>query len=313
MVGEGVPGQRGGRSEKKAGLLRTWAPSCGAMERCERVQGRPMGSDEVGSIRGLIGAHPGWTRKQVARALCQAWNWTDSRGRLKDFAARSLLLKLAARGLITLPPLRYRRPKSWAWARTGGGAPEEAAPMEASLAALRPIAVEPVEPGSADYRRWGDQLRAHHYLGLRIVGENVAYVARDREGRDVACLLFGAAAWKCAARDRFLEWSAVEREQRLSEVANNTRFLILPWVKVPHLASHVLGQVSRRIDGDWRRKYGHGIRWLETFVERDRFRGTCYRAANWTLAGQTRGRSRQDRYKRLRVPVKDVYVYGLAR
>jgi hypothetical protein len=283
------------------------------METSERVQGRPLRPEELAWVRELIAGHPEWTRKQIARALCQAWNWTDGRGRLKDFAARSLLLKLAERGLITLPALRYRRPRKWAWAKADEGAPAVAAPVEGALAALRPIRVEPVEPGSAEYRRWRDHLRAHHYLGLRIVGENLAYLARDREGREVACLLFGAAAWKCAARDSFLEWGVEERERRLAEVANNTRFLILPWVKVPHLASHVLGLVARRIDGDWRKKYGHGIRWLETFVERDRFRGTCYRAANWTLVGQTRGRSRQDRYKTLQVPVKDVYVYRLER
>ena len=175
------------------------------------------------------------------------------------------------------------------------------------------MTVEIVEAGSAEQGRWRQYLRDHHYLGLRIVGENLGYLVRDRAGRDLGCLLFGAAAWSCAARDRFLEWSAPERAQQLSQVANNTRFLILPWVKAPHLASHVLGLVARQIDADWRRKYGHGIRWLETFVERGRFRGTCYRAANWRCAGTTRGRSRQDRRGTLQVPVKDVYLYRLAR
>jgi hypothetical protein len=279
----------------------------------ERVQGRPIGAAELKWVGELVAGHPEWSRKQLARAVCEAWGWTDAKGRLKDFAARSLLLKLAERGLVTLPPLRYRRPRNWAWAKPEETAAAEAEPVEAALAALQPVTVETVEPGSAEHRRWRNYLRTHHYLGLRIVGENMAYLVRDRDGREVGCLLFGAAAWKCAARDRFLEWSAAEREERLAELANNTRFLILPWVKVPHLASHVLGRVARRIDRDWRKKYGHGIRWLETFVEKDRFRGTCYRAANWTLVGQTRGRSRQDRYTQLRVPVKDVYVYPLAR
>jgi hypothetical protein len=144
-----------------------------------------------------------------------------------------------------------------------------------------------------------------------VVGENLGYLARDAQGRDLACLLFGAPAWRCAARDREVGWSAAERPARLAEVANNTRFLILPWVEVPHLASHLLGVVARRIDADWRDKYGHGLRWLETFVERDRFRGTCYRAANWRCVGQTRGRSRQDRHHGLSVPIKDIYLYRL--
>lgn len=133
-----------------------------------------------------------------------------------------------------------------------------------------------------------------------------------RRGREVACLLFGAAAWRCGARDRYLGWGQAQRRAELPRVANNTRFLILPWVRVPHLASHLLGQVTRRIDGDWQARYGHGLDWLETFVEVGRFAGTCYRAANWQRIGLTRGRSRQDRDHRLQVPVKAVYLYRLA-
>jgi len=126
-------------------------------------------------------------------------------------------------------------------------------------------------------------------------------------------VLFGAAAWKCAPRDRHLGITEAQRQAGLQTVANNTRFLILPWVRVPGLASHVLGQVVRRIDADWQAKYGHGLRWLETFVERGRFAGTCYRAANWECVGQTTGRSCEDRHHTLQVPVKDVYLYQLRR
>jgi hypothetical protein len=143
------------------------------------------------------------------------------------------------------------------------------------------------------------------------VGENIGYLAVDAHGRDVAALLFGAPAWRCASRDQFLGWKDQIRRQRLPTLANNTRFLILPWVRVPHLASHVLGQVARRIGADWSVKYGHGLEWLETFVERERFAGSCYRAANWQRAGQTTGRSRQDRDHTRRVPVKDIYLYRL--
>lgn len=282
------------------------------METEPRVQGRTIRSDDVVWLQALIGAHPEWSRKEIAREVCRAWEWKDGRGRLKDFAARSLLLKLEARGAIRLPPLRYRRKRHWAWAAQEGADTPEPAVLESSLGALRPLAIEPVQAGSTEHRQWRHYLQSYHYLGLRVVGENVGYLVRDRAGRDVACLLFGAAAWKCAVRDRCLGWSAVERVQALPQIANNTRFLILPWVRVPHLASHVLGAVARRIDEDWRTKYGHGLRWLETFVERDRFRGTCYRAANWRCVGQTTGRSRQDRERRLRAPVKDVYLYPLS-
>ena len=143
------------------------------------------------------------------------------------------------------------------------------------------------------------------------MGENLKYLARDRTGRPLACLLFGAAAWKARARDEWIGWTVAQRERALPLLANNTRFLILPWVRVPQLASHLLGAVARRLDADWRAKYGHGIALLETFVERERFRGTCYRAAGWVQVGATTGRSRNDRDQTLTVPVKDLYLRPL--
>ena len=286
-------------------------PEDGAMETEHRWSAQ-AGAEELAWVRTMIEAHPQWSRKEIARELCRAWGWRDGMGRLKDFAARSLLLKLEAARKIRLPALRYRRPRRWAWNKGQEERPVEPAALMAGLGELRPLRLVVVRAGSPEYERWRHYLGRHHYLGLRVVGENLGYLVVDRGGRDVACLLFGAAAWKCAPRDRFLEWRPEERAKRLAEVANNTRFLILPWVRVPHLASHVLGLVARRIDADWRAKYGHGLLWLETFVEKDRFRGSCYRGANWRLIGHTTGRSRQDRVRTLRVPVKDVYVYALS-
>jgi hypothetical protein len=138
------------------------------------------------------------------------------------------------------------------------------------------------------------------------------YLVSDRHGRPLACLLFGAAAWKAGDRDAFIGWAAPSRQQHLGRLTNNTRFLILPWVRVPHLASHVLSQVARRIADDWQAKYAHRVELLETFVERDRFRGTCYRAAGWQHVGATTGRSRNDVDNTLRVPVKDIYLLALS-
>lgn len=149
-------------------------------------------------------------------------------------------------------------------------------------------------------------------MGLRnSVGENLKDLARDRHGHPLACLLFGSAAWKAKARDRFIGGDATGRQQRLTRLTNNTRFLILPWVAVPHLASHLLSQVARRLDADWRAKDGHPIELLETFVDRDRLRGTCYRAAGWRHVGITSGRSRNDGNNTRRVPVKDIYLLPL--
>lgn len=276
------------------------------------LQGRRIAAAEMTWLSGWIEEHRQWSRKRLARELCQRWGWVDGRGRLKDFAARSLLLKLEALGVVKLPPLRLynRRPPrgtpTWAsW--------EEPAAWEGSLAEMAPLRLELVTPGTEAYRRWRFYLHRYHYLGWVVVGENMGYLARDAHGREVACLLFGAAAWRCAPRDRALGWSSQERKEQLARVANNTRFLVLPWVRVRHLASCVLGQVARRIEPDWQRKYGHGLDWLETFVDRERFRGSCYRAANWQCVGQTQGRSRQDRDHQVSVPVKDVYLYALKR
>lgn len=282
------------------------------MDAAERIQGRLVQAGQIVWLREWIAAHPQWSRKEIARQLCAEWQWRDGKGRLKDFAARALLLRLAAEGRISLPELRTRRAGSWPRPVTEPAGWQEPPGWAGALGALQPLNIEVVAAGTASHGRWSFYLNRYHYLGLRVVGENLGYLVRDAQGRDVACLLFGAAAWRCAPRDRHLGWDGAERAARLAEIANNTRFLVLPWVRVPHLASHVLGVVARRIDRDWRGKYGHGLRWLETFVEREQFRGTCYRAANWQCVGSTTGRSRQDRQKRLRVPVKDIYVYPLS-
>jgi hypothetical protein len=279
-------------------------------KRC--VQGRWLGSEDIRHLRQWIEQRPKWSRKRLAKGLCEQWNWRDGRGRLKDFAARSLLLKLAATRQIQLPALqenKRRAPRPVAvlplW--------EEPVCRVMTLAQVQPLRVGLIHAGTVEGKRWAFYLQTYHYLGLRVVGENIGYLIQDRQGEDLACLLFGAAAWQCAARDQFLGWDAPARRSGLGRIANNTRFLILPWVRSGGLASHVLGLVSRRIEVDWREKYGHGLDWLETFVELGRFTGTCYRAANWRAVGQTQGRGRQDRQHRHAVPAKRVFLYSLHR
>ena len=278
----------------------------------EVIQGMGVDSVRVGWLRGWMEENRAWSRKRLARELCVAWNWRNEQGRLKDFAARSFLLKLEARGLIQLPPLqvekrRIRKAVSvlTAW--------EEPSGWEGSLKELGPVGLEVMKPGSSEFGRWAFLLERYHYLGFRQVGENLGYLACDPNGAEVACLLFGAPAWRCRARDTFLGWKSQERARQLSRVANNTRFLVLPWVRVPHLASHLLGRVAARIQADWQDKYGHGLDWLETFVDTTRYRGTCYQAANWQRVGETTGRTRQDRTHSLKVSRKAVYLYRLHR
>jgi len=276
------------------------------------VQGREVSSADIGQIQGLLAEHPEWGRTRVSEELCRRWGWRNAKGRPKDMAARALLLKLERSGHIRLPP--RQRPSSNALRNRRAPLVDHAAdPVRGALSGLRPLSVGVAAPGSADSRLFNCLLSSYHYLGHRnTVGENLRYLVRDQHGRPVACALFGAAAWKCADRDAFLGWDRAARERNLQGLANNTRFLILPWVNVPHLASHVLGLIARRIRADWQAKYGHRVYALETFVDRDRFRGTCYRAANWLRLGATRGRTRNDRAHSIRAAVKDVYLYPLA-
>ena len=223
-------------------------------------------------------------------------------------AARSLLLKLEAQGQIQLPPRRTASVNGLR-NRHAGQIDHAQSTMEGPLQSLRPVRVQPVTEGSSEARLFQFLLQRYHYLGHRnCVGENLKYLAQDRDGRPLACLLFGSAAWKAAARDRWLGWSAEQRGRHLGLLTNNTRFLILPWVQVPHLASHLLGQVALRLSGDWQQKYGHPLYLVESFVEEPRFAGTCYRAAGWVWVGLTTGRTRNDDGLKPRAARKAIYL-----
>lgn len=275
------------------------------------IQGRQLHAEDIGLIRSLLAEHGDWCRTRISEELCRRWDWRNGQGRFKDMAARTLLLKLERAGLIQLPQrrcpssngLRNRNPPLVAHATES---------IRCALRDLRPLAVSIVAPGSEDLRLFNCLLSRYHYLGHRnTVGENIRYLVCERTGRPVGCALFGSAAWKCAARDAWIGWDRGRREANLGLLTNNTRFLVLPWVSVPHLASHLLATLARRVRADWQAKYGHPVHALETFVDRDRFRGTCYRAANWLRLGATQGRTRNDRERSIRTSVKDVYLYPL--
>lgn len=278
-----------------------------------RIQGRELSPADLEEIRRLIAGHPQWTRCRISERLAEQWDWRNAAGRLKDMAARSLLVKLEQRGLIQLPPrqcqptnrMRRYRPRPW---------DGEQDPIEGPLEELAPLSVEEVSSHDTDRALVASALASFHYLGYRgTVGENLQYLVRDRQGRPLVAVLFGAPAWKCAARDRLIGWSPDQRRRNLQRITNNTRFLVLPWVRVPQLASWTLSRVLRRLSADWQSKYGHGIDLVESFVQRDRFRGTVYRAGNWIWAGTTTGRTRQDCSHTIQKPLKDVYLYPLRR
>jgi hypothetical protein len=280
------------------------------------IQGRWWTSAQIEAIRQLIAQNPGWSRRRLSVALSEHFGWRTAAGQLRDMAARHLLNKLAARHWIELPA-RQRRGGKRRLRILQNEPPDlfsgpEAAPIAQSLESLRPLEIVLAEPGQAAAVDFVRHLARHHYLGFGgDTGATLRYLVRDRHGRDLACALFGAAAWQVRAREAFIGWSAAQRREHLGAVVNNTRFLILPHVQVPHLASHILGRLLRRLARDWQRKYTIVPCLAETFVERGRFAGVCYRATNWQCVGQSCGRSRADREHRLQVPLKDVYLYPL--
>lgn len=249
--------------------------------------------------------------------LAQFWDWRTPGGQLKDIAARDLLNRLDARGLVALPARQRRggRQRPRVVAAAGQGelclAPASTPGHEVALKELQPLSWHLARRGQSERGLIAHYLQAHHYLGYPDPLGQLHYLARDRNGRDVAVLLFGPASWKVAARDAFIGWSPQQRQRALGHLANNSRFLILPGVRTPHLASHLLAGAVRRLRADWLAQHGRALWMVETFVERERFAGTCYKAANWRLAGQTRGRTRNDREHRIAAPVKDVYLLAL--
>jgi len=276
------------------------------------IQGRRIAPKDIELIKKLIDANPSWGRTRLSKELCILWDHRSANGSLKDMACRSLLLKLEKDKLIKLP---LRKSGTNNAKRNSSIRPvlHSTLPVQASLKDLSPIQIKPVEDRS-ELDLFKCFLSAYHYLGFSgTVGENLKYMAYEGSGRPLACLLFGSAAWACGPRDDFIGWEREKRDKNLSFTTNNTRFLILPWVSVKYLASHILSKVLKRIKDDWEAKYGHPLYLIETFVERNRFAGTCYKASNWTRVGMTKGRSRNDRSHNMEVPVKDIYLYPLTK
>ena len=276
------------------------------------LQGRQLAPSDVEFIRRLILKHPDWHRTRLSKELCQFWNWRNAKGDLKDMSCRNLLLKLYRQGHISLPPQRRMPPHILP--RQPSYILHITDPINSKLDDLFPIKILDARESSYYQELFNDFLHSYHYLSFRsTVGENMKYIAFDRYERPLACLLFGAPAWKSKCRDRFITWSPLVRQQNLNFLTNNTRFLILPWVTVKNLASYLLSRVAKRITGNWMQRYNHPIYLLETFVDRTRFTGACYKAANWIHAGQTTGRTRQDRNHTIQTSSKDIYVYPISK
>jgi len=282
------------------------------MNKTTVIQGRKIARSDIELVRQLISTNPSWGRTRLSKELCILWNFKSANGSLKDMSCRNLLLKLQKQKLLTLPAPKKKanNDKRNSFIRL---VLHSTLPVRASLKEIAPVQIKLVEDRS-ELDLFKCFLSIYHYLGFSgTVGENLKYMVYDSSGRPIACLLFGSAAWACGPRDSFICWDIEKRGKNLSLVTNNTRFLLLPWVSVKYLASHILSKICQRIKNDWEHKYGHPVYLLETFVERDRFKGTCYKASNWTRVGETKGRSRNDRYNTMKVPVKDIYLYPLTK
>jgi hypothetical protein len=281
------------------------------MDTLLRYRGRTVTRSDVEFIRGLVGAHQDASRRKLSQHLCAAWGWTQPNGAPRDMVCRGLMLALERAGLIELPPVR-RTPRN-PLARRARPAPVEvdSTPLRTSLSELGPITFRQVRR-TAEEAPFNGLIEIHHYLGYtQPVGEHLKFMVYAGE-RPVACFAWSSAPRHLGPRDRYLGWSPQARRRNIRLVAYNSRYLILPWVQVPHLASHLLGRMARMLPAEWERVYGHAVCFAETFVDRERFRGTCYRAANWIFLGRTTGRGKDDQTHRANRALKDVLAYPLA-
>jgi hypothetical protein len=273
-------------------------------------RGRPITPANLAGIRARIAEQPTISRRALSLALCTAWQWTQPNGTPCDAVCRGLLLWLHRAGHIVLPPARWVTGKPWRPRTSAPPVLVDTSPVHTTLRALGPLVFHQVRR-SPDEGLFNSLLAQYHYLGYQQpVGEHLKYLV-VAAGRPVACVAWSSAPRHLGPRDRFIGWSAEARRRNLRLVAYNTRFLILPWITVPHLASHVLSRMATRLPQDWQRIYGHPIYFLETFIDPARFRGTCYRAANWIVLGRTTGRGHNAPSKRATHPVKALLGYPL--
>ena len=276
-----------------------------------KYQGRAATSEEIEFIRSLIADNPDESRRSLSKKLCKAWNWVQPNGRLRDMMCRGFMLQLHRAGLITLPEKKFTPNNPLSGGRKKPERVEvDQSPITGSVKELRPLEVRQV--------RWTEQevlyaglIEQHHYLGYcHPIGEHLKYVVFAHD-RPVACFAFSSAPRHIGCRDRFIGWDQEQRKKNLHLMAYNTRFLLLPWVHIRFLASHLLGRMARVAEEDWQRIYNHPIYFLETFIDTSRFVGSAYRAANWIFLGQTTGRGKNDQTNKPNRSIKAVWGYPL--
>jgi len=276
-----------------------------------RYYGRDFTTEEMALLRALIAGPPALNRHALSKEFCRRIGWFKPDGGFKDMMARVTMLAMHDDGRITLPPPKWRqnRPRPIVF---GPDTEPPLIPVPGTLEEVRPVDMRVVVRGTREGRLWNEFVARYHYLGYKtLVGAQMRYAVHDRGGRPLAMLGFSTAAWKLAPRDAFIGWTPGLREKNLPLVVDNPRFLILPWIKIPNLGSHILAIIRRRLPGDWTERYGVTPMLIETFVETPRYTGAVYRASGWIHVGTTQGRGRYDRYKRFDKPRKDVWLRPL--
>lgn len=279
-----------------------------------KFSGLEVSEADLRLVGQIVSDYPALSLHELSLTVCELLNWKRPNGGLKAHECRAWLQALSLRGMVSLPAVRNCGPRGPQWVDVSGPPKAPAGEVSGPISKLEPLRVQVVGAGSAESRRFREWLQRYHYLGYRVpVGANLRYAVYSAAGAELACLLWSSPAWKMAPRDRWIGWNAEQRQRNLQYVVNNSRFLILPWVRVKCLASKILSLCARQLSRDWEPRYGYRPLLLETLVETERFAGTSYRAANWARVGQTQGRGRMDREHSRMESRKDIYLYPLCR
>jgi hypothetical protein len=282
------------------------------MEAVLTYRGKNITQEDVASIRQLIAQNPGDSRRALSEKLCQAWGWRQSNGALRDMVCRGLMLMLHRAGYIELPARRKNPLNPLADRKKPAPVLIDPHPLWGCLSSILPLEIRQVRRTALE-KLCESLIEQYHYLGYcQPVGEHLKYLVFANQ-KPVACMIYSSAPRHIGCRDRFIGWPAAVRRQNIHLIVYQSRFLILPWVRVPYLASHLLGRLSKVLPTDWQRLYQHPVYFQETFVDLERFKGTCYRAANWLYLGKTTGRGKNDHTNKPNRSIKAVWGYPLCR
>ena len=276
-----------------------------------KYQGRVATSQDVEFINELIAENPNDSRRSISKKLCKAWNWVQPNGALRDMVCRGFLLRLESARYIKLPPKKCTPNNPLANRKKPPEVEIDQTSIYTTLSKTQPLEIRQVRRTSFE-KLFNSVIAHYHYLGYcHPVGEHLKYIVFT-EGRPIACLAWSSAPRHIGCRDKFIGWSADIRKKNLHLIAYNSRFLIFPWVRVSCLASHLLGRMAKVVPADWQRIYNHPVYFLETFVDTQRFKGTCYKAANWIYLGNTTGRGKNDQTHKANRSIKAVWGYPLS-